>query len=69
MDDWQPIETAPKDERFLTCISGMHQVQICAKTEDGSLYMEDTGMHFDDMPTLVRPTHWMPLPKPPMDED
>lgn len=56
-DNWQPIETSPKDgSRFLVYVKGYgpftahYCEEICVMT---------------GIPLKADPTHWMPLPKPP----
>ena len=62
MSEWQPIETAPKDELLLGYADGMMRlvmweggawVQVGATIEEG----------------WFEPTHWMPLPEPPQKEE
>ena len=80
-NQWQPIETAPKDGSFFL---GADAEDVCLcqwaeEVEDGVDYMgNDAG--FQDMlfqrfyPSRsfglrqyqgLQPTHWMPLPEPP----
>lgn len=65
-DSWQPIETAPKDERIIGAYFG----------PDKSFYSAASVMRFFQWETMekalasgwhypVEPTHWMPLPPPP----
>ena len=76
MGDWQPIETAPKDQNIL----------VFGEPED-LILNGDTLVHFraplvcaahwDDIDSsfcltggswlgpFIEPTHWMPLPEPP----
>jgi hypothetical protein len=69
MSEWQPIETAPKDED--------RDVLLAAWDDDGS-YWAATGSwwvdrffffygkgNMDPVPLCFEPTHWMPLPEPP----
>lgn len=59
---WQPIETAPRDSRerlYMVngrCVQGFVDATdtLCVQTD----YQPWRMMH-------GRPTHWMPLPKPP----
>jgi hypothetical protein len=65
--EWQPIETAPKDET---------DILLAAWEDDGS-YWNATGSWFfdcfaffncigpDPVKLCFEPTHWMPLPLPP----
>ena len=66
---WQPIETAPKD--------GTGILVYCQK----SLTVPVTGGYWDDHPAcqcwiaggymqkVFPPTHWMPLPAPPLPDN
>lgn len=58
--EWQPIETAPKDETDVLVWSALGYCVI-AQFRDGYWW----GRQLDE---LVEPTHWMPLPPPPGDE-
>jgi hypothetical protein len=68
--EWQPIETAPKDEtRVLTVISGF---EVCIgwwfidagkwMTMDAEDYDDDGSWEYSVENTEYYPTHWMPLP-------
>lgn len=59
---WQPIETAPRDgTRFLATEDGRDHYAL-AWNSDG--YWESyCGQHVTQTP---EPTHWQPLPKPPL---
>ena len=53
--EWQPIETAPKDERVLVCWpSGLMTT---------SRYSDELDDWLPAMATGRDPTHWMPLPE------
>jgi hypothetical protein len=63
---WQPIETAPKDERYILAYFGnskkwplaiaiAYQPSGCGSYRDAS----------DDVYFSTKPTHWMPLPEKP----
>jgi hypothetical protein len=70
-DDWQPIETAPKDgTRVLVYSNDKRQaVAYCDLINMGGFYDEPirvwnvNGWLSGD--TGFIPTHWMPLPEPP----
>ena len=53
---WQPIETAPKDGRFILAWSDYDCTFI--GIFNGTWWI-------DDHDNICRPTHWMPLPAPP----
>lgn len=75
MVEWQPIETAPRDRRFLGFRPPQddefdwYVISVCKyrKGYDGKirLYSEADyeGFPFGDW------THWMPLPEPPGKDD
>ena len=71
MDGWQPIETAPKDGTDVLCFcvepefaeeeNPHKEYRVCFYGQlmpDYSCWMSHYGYE-------QRPTHWMPLPKPP----
>ena len=60
---WQPIETAPRDSR---------RVLITGRYPNGIKWVEESYRHPDGHFTMRRadqPTHWMPLPDPPENEE
>jgi len=60
---WQPIKTAPKDETpILSWIPDMECISV-VKWYDAYWTMCDDFEHYHG--ANVKPTHWMPLPKPP----
>jgi len=60
---WQPIETAPKDgTRVLLWLS----IGICATYDSFDGQWEDDGQSLNT--DFAAPTHWMPLPAPPVAE-
>lgn len=72
MSDWQPIETAPKDgTAFLATDGDDHSIVKWDKRRgwvamgDGFLAIASQG---DTWTSYIEPlpTHWMPLPKPPV---
>lgn len=64
MSQWQPIESAPKDEAVLVC--GGDVLYPCTASWSGLPEEEWTldaqGECFDG---VGWPTHWQPLPPPP----
>ncbi len=71
MADWQPIETAPKDGRYvLLCfIDGCSRDPECPNMAVGRYY-EDAPDYWltaiwASSASHEMPTHWMPLPEPP----
>lgn len=65
-NEWQPIETAPKDGTvFLGCKLG--QFRECYKVQraDCDMWCFGGTSGADDLFPNIKPTHWMPLPKPP----
>lgn len=61
---WQPIETAPKDEWppvLVTHEGSMWPPDIAIPRLDGTWGKADTGARLSS-----QPTHWMPLPEPPV---
>lgn len=70
MAEWQPIETAPKDGSHIL-VSCQYEggerrsyVVVWVKPFKGDGYWGDTD-EFDPM-WHQRPSHWMPLPEPPL---
>jgi len=63
MSDWQPIETAPIDEMFIYFWrrDGKRTVGLAYKARDGG-WRDSEG----NWNVRIHPTHWMPLPKPPI---
>ena len=60
--EWQPIETAPKDEYVLVSCGPGGMIEACQPTEFvGKQY---TWIDSYGNP-VVGPEHWMPLPVPP----
>lgn len=62
--DWQPIEAAPDDG---------HEILMCCKPNDHTPWRFGIGSFIEwqgdkmlwDWPWGYRPTHWMPIPRPP----
>ena len=60
MGEWQPIETAPKDgSRFLFWNGDV----VCVGLYVNQKFFVAQGYPYTGIPA---PTHWMPLPEPPM---
>lgn len=63
MQEWQPIETAPRNGTEILVMLENKDMHIVY----GHRY--DFGNKFEwaqfDGPNNYNPTHWMPLPKPP----
>lgn len=65
---WQPIETAPKDGRWMF-VAWHNRDDDCGYCASVARYAgqgdwrEKIGMGADERVGL--PTHWMPLPEPP----
>lgn len=58
VSEWQPIETAPKDDdtEILTWCEG--KIAVATRAYDDLWWV--LGL------PAYKPTHWMPLPKPPV---
>ena len=67
MNEWQPIETAPKAEgsAFLAWCP-VWRAHVVLFVQDGHLWMP-IGVEGHMAPRGAKPTHWMPLPDPPKD--
>lgn len=66
---WQPIETAPKDGTvILACDEwgGMFVVKWTACGPKGQWDLTEVGSYATDAWPSSDPTHWMPLPPPPV---
>lgn len=67
MSEWQPIETAPEDGTKILAYSprapgSKIRVTWYRKAEDNASYIGWGEFNMDYWP----PTHWMPLPTPPL---
>lgn len=71
--DWQPIETAPKDGTAVLLIVVGYEPAVGSFKDRGWNYMDIED--FPDKDDWLRwlknhgpwePTHWMPLPAPPV---
>ena len=64
MSDWQPIDTAPKDNTaFLVWVPGNRCTFSACRSSDGTLLEFFGGHGYSE--TLQTATHWMPMPEPP----
>lgn len=67
-DDWQPIETAPTDEKRVLLFNPDEEYGgWCFQI--GAFYEALGGWQYDGQhprySNAHKPTHWMPLPSPP----
>ena len=65
--EWQPIETAPKDQAVLVWLPGAAtglemEIGYCSSSDPDGDWYPSTHVGF---PIDIPPTHWMPLPKDP----
>lgn len=65
---WHPIETAPKDGARILILDEHKRVCTCRFMRGDWLdgWENET---FDMTVTMEHPTHWMPLPQPPENEN
>jgi hypothetical protein len=68
VDDWRPIETAPKSEEWIWGIRGKIPYVMAWDEDDGCWFTfnrayEDIVQKHTKKPWA--PTHWMPIPNPP----
>jgi len=64
---WLPIETAPRQRRFLALVDGLVRFVAWGKTSHVPMYgwcLVDQGAEDSE---LCEPTHWMPLPPLPVE--
>jgi hypothetical protein len=73
MSEWQPIETAPKDGRVVIAYQpgGVYGNGISYPASVGTTYWRDAdslnpGHWTGPYNPRDYPTHWMPLPEPPV---
>ena len=62
-EDWQPIETAPKDKTPVMVFDKNHdngKMAVAVWENDEHYIIEEQSI-----PIGIFPTHWMPLPEPP----
>jgi len=60
---WQPIETAPKTDDLTMLLLLINHCVFMGFYNNRTGHWDD-GDFYDD---LGKPTHWMPLPSPPID--
>lgn len=68
MTDWQPIETAPKDENILLFDGDIHEGYWDEVDYDEFRDVRIMGWVYGSAnidPTNFSPTHWRPVPPPP----
>ena len=65
MDDWQPIETAPKDGTHVLMYRDLCIAEAWWQLDVFGKYYE-WGGHGWSYPEWDQPTHWMPKPAPPI---
>jgi hypothetical protein len=68
--EWQPIETAPKNQYILLCLGGKGWSVGCwneniwdGDDKNWGVWVRDEES--DTEPFYLTPTHWMPLPELP----
>jgi hypothetical protein len=59
--EWQPIETAPKDQTEIIVLCGAKDIRLGWFFAPSSL----TQNWLDQNGKRIKPTHWMPLPPAP----
>jgi len=62
MSEWKTIDSAPKNESVLLCVGG----KIVVGHWKLMWQQWQAEYSHDDMGSLPSPTHWMPLPNPPV---
>ena len=66
MMEWKPIETAPKDgTEILLCAKVTRDIGLCYWREDHVM----TGWTWGLGKSFGGPSHWMPLPAPPLPDN
>ena len=65
--NWQPISTAPKDgAEIIVVVDGNVGAAMWCIIAHGFLWSWDHGYGYGD---TISPTHWMPLPEPPTNNE
>lgn len=65
--EWQPIETAPKDQRWLLFGGPKGRVPYVGRWFVWAGLNAENGF-WQSHCIEVKPTHWMPLPDPPQEQ-
>lgn len=60
--EWQPIETAPKDGNDMLIVTHWKDIYV------GYWDLMDERFMESEYVVIYEPTHWMPIPKPPVQE-
>jgi hypothetical protein len=63
MNNWQPIETAPKDEQDILLFEAEGGEQFVGFSKGDGQYQYAYVPH--GICVVCTPTHWQPLPAPP----
>lgn len=65
--DWQPIDTAPKDGRWIIAYGdiALTDCPVGVVRWSKTYLLWDAENDPDQGPWQTTPTHWMPLPEPP----
>lgn len=70
---WQPIDTAPKDGTWFLAYWPVHSFEDRVRVTQFSSWANDeidrAFVDADDFIDWTSPTHWMPLPPPPVATD
>lgn len=66
---WQPIETAPKGERFTVALKtdDGYEIGTAELTSTGAVQSVDDCEPYFCRGYYCEATHWMPLPEPPVE--
>lgn len=67
-DQWQPIETAPRDGTHILVFPALMGVPLVSSWEEKSKEFKFVGFWRNPMteqPVPYKPTHWQPIPAPP----
>jgi hypothetical protein len=67
MSEWQPIESAPKDGTKVD-VWCVREGKVPLRIPNAYFYEERWLHSFNGMRIWHDPTHWMPLPPPPSEE-